>query len=80
MGLLHNFLVDMLRGGGLTYTRPGRGAKAGYAEHTDYFDKFCLHVFEGFADAPRYRTLNTLKAGLRPQLGSAAKRERQTLT
>jgi alkanesulfonate monooxygenase SsuD/methylene tetrahydromethanopterin reductase-like flavin-dependent oxidoreductase (luciferase family) len=55
-------------------------AEAEYAKHADYFYKFCLHVFDGFADAPGYRTLNTLKAGLRPQVGSAASRERQQLT
>ena len=55
-------------------------AEAVYAKHADYFYKFCLHVFDGFADAPGYRTLNTLKAGLRPQVGSSASRERQQLT
>lgn len=55
-------------------------AETEYAQHADYFYKFCLHVFDGFADAPGYRTLNTLKAGLRPQVGSAASRERQQLT
>src|SRR5262245_60546114 len=44
-------------------------AETEYAQHADYFYKFCLHVFDGFADAPGYRTLNTLKAGLRPQVG-----------
>jgi alkanesulfonate monooxygenase SsuD/methylene tetrahydromethanopterin reductase-like flavin-dependent oxidoreductase (luciferase family) len=55
-------------------------AEAEYAKHADYFYKFCLHVYDGFADAPGYRTLNTLKVGLRPQVGSAASRERQQLT
>jgi len=55
-------------------------AEAEYARHADYFYKFCLHVYDGFADAPGYRTMNTLKAGLRPQVGSAASRERQQLT
>jgi alkanesulfonate monooxygenase SsuD/methylene tetrahydromethanopterin reductase-like flavin-dependent oxidoreductase (luciferase family) len=55
-------------------------AEADYAKHADYFYKFCLHVFDGFADAPGYRTMNTLKAGFRPQVGSAASRERQQLT
>jgi alkanesulfonate monooxygenase SsuD/methylene tetrahydromethanopterin reductase-like flavin-dependent oxidoreductase (luciferase family) len=56
------------------------GAEADYAKHADYFYKFCLHVFEGFADAPGYRTMRTLKAGFRPQVGGAASRERQQLT
>jgi alkanesulfonate monooxygenase SsuD/methylene tetrahydromethanopterin reductase-like flavin-dependent oxidoreductase (luciferase family) len=55
-------------------------AEAEYARHADYFYKFCLHVYDGFADAPGYRTMNTLKAGLRPQVGSAASKERQQLT
>ena len=33
-----------------------------YAEHVSYFYNRCLHVYGGFADAPGYRTIKTLKA------------------
>jgi alkanesulfonate monooxygenase SsuD/methylene tetrahydromethanopterin reductase-like flavin-dependent oxidoreductase (luciferase family) len=38
-----------------------------YAEHVKYFYNRCLHIFPGFADAPGYRTVNTLKKGAIPQ-------------
>ena len=51
-----------------------------YAPHVDYFYKKCLHVWEGFAEAPGYRTLKTLQAGVRPQVGGRAQKVRQSLT
>src|SRR5262245_47045876 len=44
-------------------------AEREYYAHADYFYNKCLHVFEGFADAPGYRTQETLRAGFLPQLG-----------
>ena len=44
-------------------------AERDYAEHAEYFYNRCLHVWGGFADAPGYRTMRTLRAGLRAQLG-----------
>jgi alkanesulfonate monooxygenase SsuD/methylene tetrahydromethanopterin reductase-like flavin-dependent oxidoreductase (luciferase family) len=38
-----------------------------YAPHIEYFFNRCLHVYPGFADAPGYRTIKTLKAGALPQ-------------
>ncbi len=55
-------------------------AKELYAEHVEYFYKKCLHVYEGFADAPGYRTIRTLKAGAVAQLGAAANQKRQAMT
>ena len=55
-------------------------AKELYAEHVEYFYKKCLHVYEGFADAPGYRTIRTLKAGAVAQLGAAANQARQAMT
>lgn len=55
-------------------------AKELYAEHVEYFYKKCLHVYEGFADAPGYRTIRTLKAGAVAQLGAAANQTRQAMT
>ena len=39
-----------------------------YAEHILYFFNRCLHVYPGFADAPGYRTVNTIKAGILSQV------------
>jgi alkanesulfonate monooxygenase SsuD/methylene tetrahydromethanopterin reductase-like flavin-dependent oxidoreductase (luciferase family) len=39
-----------------------------YAEHVLYFYNRCLHVYPGFADAPGYRTVKTIKAGALSQL------------
>ncbi|MGE3541995.1 MAG: LLM class flavin-dependent oxidoreductase [Candidatus Tectimicrobiota bacterium] len=55
-------------------------AEAQYAAHADYFYNRCLHVFEGFADAPGYRTQATLRRGFRPQVGARAMHIRQGLT
>ncbi len=38
-------------------------AKELYWPHINYFYNRCLHVHTGFADAPGYRTVNTIKAG-----------------
>jgi alkanesulfonate monooxygenase SsuD/methylene tetrahydromethanopterin reductase-like flavin-dependent oxidoreductase (luciferase family) len=42
-------------------------AERDYAEHAEYFYNRCLHIYPGFADAPGYRTLRTVKAGLKSQ-------------
>ena len=39
-------------------------AEADYAEAATYFYERCLHVYRGFADAPGYRTVRSLEAGL----------------
>ncbi len=39
-----------------------------YAEHLLYFFNRCLHVHPGFADAPGYRTVKTIKAGVLSQV------------
>jgi alkanesulfonate monooxygenase SsuD/methylene tetrahydromethanopterin reductase-like flavin-dependent oxidoreductase (luciferase family) len=51
-----------------------------YAEHALYFYNRCLHVYPGFADAPGYRTIKTLKAGALSQLTAAAQRNFASLT
>ena len=38
-------------------------AKELYAEHVNYFFNRCLHVYPGYADAPGYRTVKTIKKG-----------------
>ena len=44
-------------------------AEREFYPHADYFYNKCLHVYEGFADAPGYRTQRTLRAGFAPQVG-----------
>jgi alkanesulfonate monooxygenase SsuD/methylene tetrahydromethanopterin reductase-like flavin-dependent oxidoreductase (luciferase family) len=47
-------------------------AEKEYAPHLNYFFNNCLHVYSGFADAPGYRTLKTIKAGILAQVGKEA--------
>lgn len=55
-------------------------AEEEYAPAADYFYNRCLHVYTGFADAPGYRTLATVKSGLQAQVGQAAAQLRQGLS
>jgi alkanesulfonate monooxygenase SsuD/methylene tetrahydromethanopterin reductase-like flavin-dependent oxidoreductase (luciferase family) len=55
-------------------------AEKDYGPHVHYFYQKCLNVWEGFAEAPGYRTVRTLQSGARPQVGLAAKQIRQALT
>ncbi len=40
-----------------------------YSEASVYFFERCMHVYRGFAEAPGYRSLRSLAAGLRTQIG-----------
>lgn len=51
-----------------------------YAPHLDYFFNRCLHVADGFADAPGYRTEATIRAGVLAQVGKMAELTRFDLT
>ena len=51
-----------------------------YAPHADYFYNRCLHVYQGFADAPGYRTIPTLQRGFKAQFGADASKARANLT
>jgi alkanesulfonate monooxygenase SsuD/methylene tetrahydromethanopterin reductase-like flavin-dependent oxidoreductase (luciferase family) len=55
-------------------------AEREYAPHVHYFYQKCLNVWEGFAEAPGYRTLKSIHAGSRPQVGFLARQRRQGLT
>jgi alkanesulfonate monooxygenase SsuD/methylene tetrahydromethanopterin reductase-like flavin-dependent oxidoreductase (luciferase family) len=55
-------------------------AEKDYAEHVEYFYDKCLHVWNGWADAPGYRTIRTLQAGFGPQVGQTATQSRKGLT
>jgi alkanesulfonate monooxygenase SsuD/methylene tetrahydromethanopterin reductase-like flavin-dependent oxidoreductase (luciferase family) len=46
-------------------------AERDYWEHAQFFYQNCLHVYEGFADAPGYRSIRTLEANLSSVLGAA---------
>ncbi|MGD8418767.1 MAG: hypothetical protein PVH91_17010, partial [Pseudomonadales bacterium] len=43
-------------------------AEKQYRQHIDYFYNRCLHVYPGFADAPGYRTIKTIKANVTSQM------------
>ena len=57
-----------------------REAEELYAEHLDYFFNRCLHIYPGFADAPGYRTVKTLKASVLPQFTESGLRMFHQLT
>lgn len=48
-------------------------AEHDYYEHIKYFFAKCLHLDPRFVEAPGYRTVASLRAGLRPQLSGQAK-------
>ncbi|MSP68146.1 MAG: LLM class flavin-dependent oxidoreductase [Alphaproteobacteria bacterium] len=50
-----------------------------YSEHVSYFYNRCLHVYPPFFDAPGYRTVKTLQAGMITQLTQARHKELPTL-
>jgi alkanesulfonate monooxygenase SsuD/methylene tetrahydromethanopterin reductase-like flavin-dependent oxidoreductase (luciferase family) len=52
-------------------------AERDYSEHMDYFYNRCLHVYQGFADAPGYRTESTIRAGFLAQVGRLAALRRE---
>ena len=41
-----------------------------YGQHLEYFFNKMLHIYPGFSDAPGYRTIDTIKAGLLAQTSS----------
>jgi alkanesulfonate monooxygenase SsuD/methylene tetrahydromethanopterin reductase-like flavin-dependent oxidoreductase (luciferase family) len=45
-----------------------------FGPHGEYFYNKMLHVYPGFGDAPGYRTLDTIKAGLLAQTGTFGER------
>jgi alkanesulfonate monooxygenase SsuD/methylene tetrahydromethanopterin reductase-like flavin-dependent oxidoreductase (luciferase family) len=54
-------------------------AEREYFPHVHYFYQKCLNVWEGFAEAPGYRTVKTVQSGSRAQVGAAARKARQSL-
>jgi alkanesulfonate monooxygenase SsuD/methylene tetrahydromethanopterin reductase-like flavin-dependent oxidoreductase (luciferase family) len=45
-----------------------------FGPHGEYFYNKMLHIYPGFADAPGYRTIDTIKAGLLGQVGRFGER------
>ena len=55
-------------------------AERDYGPHMDYFYNRCLHVSSEFIDAPGYRTVNTVKAGLMAGIGTKLIIKREGMT
>lgn len=47
-------------------------AEEDYAEAAEYFFHRCMHVYRGFSEAPGYRSLRSIEAGLRTAIGSTS--------
>jgi len=54
-------------------------AEADYSAAADYFYNKCLHVYSWLCRGACYRTIKTIRAGIRPQIGEEAKRIRENL-
>ncbi|MGH8064352.1 MAG: LLM class flavin-dependent oxidoreductase [Candidatus Entotheonellia bacterium] len=79
MGVEHNpYRAGFLQLVGVSET--DAQAEADYSEAADYFYNKCLHVYPGYAEAPGYRTIKTIRAGIRPQIGEEARKIRENLT
>jgi len=50
---------------GVAVAETDQQAERDYAAHVEYFYNRCLHIFQGFADAPGYRTLDSLRAAIK---------------
>src|SRR5438445_233762 len=86
-------MLDLLSGGRLAAGFPVRAgflqlvggaeseaqAEREYVPHVHYFYQKCLNGWEGFAEAPGYRTVKTVQSGSRAQVGAAAPKARQSL-
>jgi alkanesulfonate monooxygenase SsuD/methylene tetrahydromethanopterin reductase-like flavin-dependent oxidoreductase (luciferase family) len=52
-------------------------ARRMYEEAVEYFYDKCLHIFEGFSEAPGYRSIKTIEAGIQNQFGRQGRQARQ---
>ena len=50
---------------GVAVAETDQQAERDYAPHLEYFYNRCLHIYQGFADAPGYRTLDSIKAAIK---------------
>jgi alkanesulfonate monooxygenase SsuD/methylene tetrahydromethanopterin reductase-like flavin-dependent oxidoreductase (luciferase family) len=49
---------------GVVVAQTDQEAERLFAPHLEYFYNRCLHVYQGFADAPGYRSVNSIKAAI----------------
>ena len=49
-------------------------AEAEYAEHVKYFYRKMLHIHPPFAETPGYRSIESIRASIRPQIGEEAQK------
>ena len=49
-------------------------AKAEYAEHVKYFYRKMLRIHPPFAEAPGYRSIESIRSSIRPQIGEEAQK------
>jgi alkanesulfonate monooxygenase SsuD/methylene tetrahydromethanopterin reductase-like flavin-dependent oxidoreductase (luciferase family) len=47
-------------------------AERDYGEHAEYFYNRCLHIYPGFANAPGYQSMRSVRSGIRSQVQQAA--------
>jgi alkanesulfonate monooxygenase SsuD/methylene tetrahydromethanopterin reductase-like flavin-dependent oxidoreductase (luciferase family) len=50
---------------GVAVAETDQQAERDYAAHAEYFYNRCLHIYQGFADAPGYRTLDSIQAAIK---------------
>ncbi|HEV3109672.1 MAG TPA: LLM class flavin-dependent oxidoreductase [Candidatus Binataceae bacterium] len=53
---------------GVAVAETDQQAERDYAQHLEYFYNRCLHIYQGFADAPGYRTLDSIRAAIKAGL------------
>jgi alkanesulfonate monooxygenase SsuD/methylene tetrahydromethanopterin reductase-like flavin-dependent oxidoreductase (luciferase family) len=59
---------------GIVVAPTDQQAERDFARHADYFYNRCLHIHPNFADAPGYRTLNSIRAALQSGLPAQLKK------
>ncbi len=50
---------------GVAVAETDQQAERDFAPHLEYFYNRCLHIYQGFADAPGYRTLDSIRAAMK---------------
>jgi alkanesulfonate monooxygenase SsuD/methylene tetrahydromethanopterin reductase-like flavin-dependent oxidoreductase (luciferase family) len=58
---------------GIVVAPTDQQAERDFAQHADYFYNRCLHIHPNFADAPGYRTLNSIRAAMKSGLPAQLK-------
>jgi alkanesulfonate monooxygenase SsuD/methylene tetrahydromethanopterin reductase-like flavin-dependent oxidoreductase (luciferase family) len=58
---------------GVAVAETDEQAERDFAPHADYFYNRCLHIPPTFADAPGYRSLNSIRAAMKAGLPAALK-------